>query len=97
MMTTEERFDQLEAAQKAQAAELADLRAKLTGIRKLPEMNQTRANRLLPLYALLATRTRAIEEKVFTPEEAAIIHAYWVRALPELGINPDPLNLERNE
>ena len=87
----------LEAERKERATEVALLRARIEGLQKLPGMNETRANRLLPLYALLATRTRAVEEKIFPAEDAAATHAYWVQALRELGINPDPLNLERNE
>ena len=93
-------IEHIVAEQQAQIAthktEVGLLRAAMDGIQNLPAMNQDRANRMLPLYALLATRVRAIEEKVFTPEEAATIHRYWIQALSKLGINVDPLNLERN-
>ena len=45
---------------------------------------------------LLATRLRAIEERLYTPDEARQAHEFWSIALNQIGVATDPLNLERN-
>jgi hypothetical protein len=97
MMTAEDRTAELEAEVHRLRMEIDLLKADIVGLRRLPGMNTKHADRLLPLYALLGTRVRAIEERFYSRDEAGAVHEYWVRALRALGINPDPLNLENNE
>src|SRR5262245_44844180 len=104
-MTDADRIQQLEqeVAQLRVKLETIDetaavLRVALQGLLAGSEIaarrEATREKRLLPLYSLLATRTRRIEEFLFTPEQAIEAHQYWCQALKQIGIEPDPLRLD---
>jgi hypothetical protein len=65
----------------------------LGGLDTQERLQRARMTALLPLIALMGTRIAALEERLYSPEEAAQAHEYWARALQQIGISPDPLKL----
>jgi hypothetical protein len=69
-MDDDTRIARLEAEVHRQRMEIGMIKAEVEGLRKLPGMNQTPSDRLLPLHALMATRVRAVGERIFSRETA---------------------------
>jgi hypothetical protein len=73
--------------------ELTELRARVMNLERAPQVGQQRLTALIPLYSLLVSRIRFLEEKFLDPAEAASCAEFWTRALASIGIG-DPLKLE---
>ena len=69
--------------------------ALLTGGRAQAERLPAEIRMAVVLYSLLATRIRAVEEEVYTPDRAAVAAEYWARALEAIGCKVDPLDLPK--